>query len=279
MAIDTLILPVDHPGVDDPEYRARRAEIAAVSAGATQALLCPQVDYTATEHAIWTAVAEALAPVHEARACSAFRRGADALALPADRVPQLAAVSARLQELAGFHLRAVPGLVPPRTFYERLGRGEFSSTQYLRHPSVPLYTPEPDVIHEVVGHANALAAPEFAELYGQAGRAAARTTSDEALEFFSRVFWFSVEFGVVREGSAWKAFGAGLLSSFGEIQVFDRAEIRPLDIAAMGRLDYDITTYQPVLFGAGSIDEVLDVVGGFFSTYDEDRYWALAPAA
>ena len=279
MAIDTVTLPVDHPGVDDPVYRARRAEIAALGEGATQDRPCSRVDYTATEHGIWTTVAEALAPLHEARACAAYRRGAAALALPTDAVPQLAAVSARLEALAGFHLRAVPGLVPPRSFYERLGRGEFSSTQYLRHPSVPLYTPEPDVIHEVVGHANALAAPEFAELYRQAGQAAARTTSDEALEFFSRLFWFSVEFGVVREGNAWKAYGAGLLSSYGEIQVFDRAEIRPLDIATMGRLDYDITTYQPVLFGAGSMDEGLEVVGGFFSTYDEDRYWALAPAA
>ena len=114
----------------------------------------------------------------------------------------------------------MPGLVPTRTFYGSLAERRFLSTQYVRHPSVPLYTPEPDIVHEVIGHANMLASPVFADLYELAGQASRRAESPEALEFFSRVFWFSVEFGVVWEGGELRTYGAGILSSFGELDAF-----------------------------------------------------------
>ena len=101
---------------------------------------------------------------------------------------------------------------------------------------VPFYTPEPDVVHEVIGHANMLAEPSLADLYQRAGKASQRATTAEALEFFSRVFWFSLEFGVVWEDGELRAYGAGLLSSYAEIERFRDAEIRPLDIAAMGAM-------------------------------------------
>jgi phenylalanine-4-hydroxylase len=100
--------------------------------------------------------------------------------------------------------------------------------------------------------------------------------SERSLEFVSRVFWFSLEFGVVREPDGPKAYGAGLLSSYGEIQEFRDARLRPLDLAAMGTLDYDITHYQPVLFEARSWSEVLDVVGGFFADVTDDEVERLA---
>ena len=150
------------------------------------------------------------------------------LALPTDRVPQLADVSRRLQELTGWRIDAAPGLAPTRDFYGALAERRFLSTQYVRHSSVPLYTPEPDIIHEVIGHANMLADPQFAELYATAG-AASRRCDDEQLKRFSKTFWFTLEFGVVCEGTELKAYGAGLLSSFGEIQAFRDAEIRDWD--------------------------------------------------
>ena len=135
----------------------------------------------------------------------------------------------------------MPGLVPTRTFYGALAERRFLSTQYIRHHSVPFYTPEPDIVHELVGHANMLASPMFAALYQAAGCASRRATTDAALEFFSRVFWFTLEFGVVWEDGELRTYGAGLLSSFGELEAFRDAETRPLDIVAMGTLDYDIT--------------------------------------
>ena len=157
-----------------------------------------------------------------------------------------------------------------REFYGSLADGLFFSTQYIRHHSVPLYTPEPDVIHEVVGHANCLASERFAALYRSAGLAARRVESNDALEFVSKVFWFSLEFGVCREDGVSKTYGAGLLSSYGEIQEFRDADLRPLELSRMGTQTYDITHYQPLLFSADSFEQVEDVVGGFFDAVDDD---------
>jgi phenylalanine-4-hydroxylase len=134
---------------------------------------------------------------------------------------------------------------------------------------VPFYTPEPDIVHEVVGHANSLASTRFAALYRAAGGAARRAGSDTALQFVSKVFWFTLEFGVLWEDGDLKAYGAGILSSYGEMTTFRTARIRPLDLAAMGTTDYDITRYQPVLYAADSFAQVEDVVGGFFSDSEE----------
>ena len=135
---------------------------------------------------------------------------------------------------------------------------------------MPLYTPEPDLIHEVIGHGNTLARRASPPSTAQAGLAAQRVETDEALQFLADVFWFSIEFGVLREDGELRAYGAGMLSSYGEIQEFRAAEIRPLDLLAMGTLEYDITHYQPVLFAPTSMAEVEDVVGGFFAEFDDD---------
>jgi phenylalanine-4-hydroxylase len=173
----------------------------------------------------------------------------------------------------------VSGLVPTRAFYGALADRCFLSTQYVRHHSVPFYTPEPDVIHEVIGHCNALAHPAFADVYQLAGEASRRCETAEALEFFSRVFWFSLEFGVVWEAGELRTYGAGLLSSYAEIELFRRADIRPFDIAAMGSTAYDITTYQPVLFAARSFSHAVDALSAFFLSYDDHAFERLARAA
>jgi phenylalanine-4-hydroxylase len=142
----------------------------------------------------------------------------------------------------------------------------FHSTQYVRHPAVPLYTPEPDIIHEVIGHGHLLATPTFSELHRLAGVAINRLERSESHTFLSRVFWFSLEFGVVHEEGEVRAYGAGILSSYGEIDEFRAMEHRPLDLVEMGTADYDITHYQPVLYLAESIAQVVEVVGGFFET-------------
>jgi phenylalanine-4-hydroxylase len=146
----------------------------------------------------------------------------------------------------------------------------FHSTQYVRHPSEPLYTPEPDVIHEVIGHGNMLASPRFAALKRAAGEAARRVETDDALQLIADIFWFTMEFGVMREDGELRAYGAGILSSYGEIEEFRGMEIRPLDLAEMGAIEYDITKYQPVLYCAESMGELEDVVGGFFASVDDD---------
>lgn len=265
-------LPADHPGVSDEAYLARRARIAEVGRRYHPGEPIPEVHYTAEEDHVWATVSAELAELHQRFACAEVRDGSERLALPTDRVPQLHEVDARTRALSGFRIRPVPGLVPTREFYGSLADRTFLSTQYIRHHSVPFYTPEPDIVHEIIGHATMLASPRLADLYESAGHASLRATSDDALEFFSRVFWFTLEFGVVHEEGEVRAYGAGLLSSFGEIQVFREADVRPWDIHAMGTTDYDITHYQPVLFAAPSTDAMLDQLGEFFDSYDDDTY-------
>jgi len=263
-------LGATHPGVDDPVYRERRNTIAQLALSWQPGDPVPHATYTAEEHEVWRLACAELTVLHESLACRAYRDGAVRLGLPKDHIPQLDEVTAALEPLTGFRYVPAAGLVPLRQFYGSLADGIFHSTQYIRHHSVPLYTPEPDVVHEVLGHGACLADPRFAALYRSAGAAARRVGSDRALEFVSKVFWFSLEFGVLREDGSVRTYGAGLLSSYGEIQQIADADLRPLDIARMGVQTYDITHYQPLLFCADSFDQVEDVVGGFFDEVDDD---------
>jgi phenylalanine-4-hydroxylase len=267
-------LAAGHPGYADPAYRARRDAIAARSASWSPGDPVPTIEYTAEEHAVWQTVCRELAPKHERYAVGEMLEASARLALPADRVPQLSEVTALLAGKSGFRYDPVAGLAPLRHFYRSFADRTFYSTQYLRHPSRPLYTPEPDIIHEVVGHATQLASPTLAALYELVGAAVERTSSDEALRFLSHVFWFTFEFGVIREQGELRAIGAGILSSYGELDVFRQAEIRPLDFAEMGARAYDITRYQPVLYAADSFDEFTQATASFLQDYDDHAYQA-----
>ena len=253
----------DHPGVSDPAYLARRDEIARAALGLQPGEAARVIAYTEKENATWATAQRALGELHRQHACAAFLDGVAKLALPTDRVPQLADVSRRLQRLTGWRVDAAPGLAPIREFYGSLADRRFLSTQYVRHPSVPLYTPEPDVIHEVVGHCNSLANQSFADLYAAAG-AASRRADDDALARFSKAFWFTLEFGVVFEDGDLKAYGAGLLSSFGEMNAYRTAQIRDWDLDEMAATDYDINVYQPVLFGAPDFATVVNDLTAWF---------------
>ena len=208
-----------------------------------------------------------------------FREARAALDLPRDRIPQLDEVTARLEPLTGFHYAPAAGIVPVKEFYGNLADREFHSTQYIRHPSAPLYTPEPDLIHEVIGHGNLLADPQFAELNRLAGEAARRAHTEAGVQCVADVFWFTIEFGVLWEDGELRAYGAGILSSYGEIEEFREMEIRPLDFHQMSTIEYDITKYQPVLFAAESLDHLVDSLGGFFSEFTDETPERLARQA
>lgn len=259
-------LPGDHPGFSDEVYRRRRSQIAAIGAAYRPGAPIPTVAYTPEEDELWQLVSSELAAKHQRFACAEYLDAAARLRLPTDVVPQLGEVTAGLEPLTGWRVEPVPGLVPIMDFYGSLARRRFCSTQYVRHHSVPFYTPEPDIVHEIVGHANALASPVFAGLYELAGQASLRARSPEALERFSKVFWFTIEFGVVREDGELRAYGAGILSSFGELDSFREAEIRQWDVDEMACTPYDITHYQPVLFAASSFPEMVERLSTFFDS-------------
>lgn len=249
-------LSPDHPGYRDLEYRARRNRIAQLALSYRSGEPIPEAPYTVEEHQVWQSVWQALKPAHEAHACVEYQRCVRRLELPPDRIPQLREVNEKVQAISGFRLEPVAGLVEPRVFLESLATGTFLCTQYIRHHSTPLYTPEPDVVHEIVGHAVSLASKRLAELNRLFGNAVKRTSSLEDLNRLSRIYWFTIEFGVVRENGVVKAYGTGLLSSAGELEAMSKAELRSLDLEAASRYDYDPTHFQPVLYCADSFADM-----------------------
>jgi phenylalanine-4-hydroxylase len=245
-------LDPDHPGFRDLEYRRRRNQIAQIALKYQPGDPIPDAPYTDEEHRVWCAIWQALQPAQHKHACAEYLESFRQLNFLPDRIPQLREVNEKVLAISGFRLEPVAGLVQPRVFLENLADGVFLCTQYIRHHSTPLYTPEPDVVHEIVGHGVTLASPRLAELNRLFGKAVRQTKSAEVLERLSRIYWFTVEFGVLREDGAVKAYGTGLLSSAGELEKMRQADLRPLDLDAAGRQDYDPTHFQPVLFCADS---------------------------
>jgi phenylalanine-4-hydroxylase len=249
-------LDPDHPGFRDAEYRARRNAIAQIATNYRTGDPIPDAPYTELEHGVWQTIWKALGPAHREHACAEYLNCLDQLDLDTDRIPQLGEVSKKVESISGFRLEPVAGLVEPRVFLESLANGVFLCTQYIRHHSTPLYTPEPDVAHELIGHAVTLASPRLAEINRLFGEAVRRTTDARQLDRLARVYWFTIEFGVLREDERIKAYGTGLLSSAGELAEMHKAELRPLDLEAAANHVYDPTHYQSILFSAESFDSM-----------------------
>jgi phenylalanine-4-hydroxylase len=256
-------LDPDHPGFRDQEYRARRNQIAEIALKYRPGDPIPDAPYTAEEHRVWQTIWSALTPAHQKHACAEYLSAIERLSFDPDHIPQLREVNQRVQAISGFRLEPIAGLVQPRVFLENLADGVFLCTQYIRHHSTPLYTPEPDVVHEIVGHGVTLASERLAELNRLFGRAVKQATSAEALEELSRVYWFTVEFGVLRENGSVKAYGTGLLSSAGELEEMQDAELRPFDLKAASQQEYDPTHFQPILFCADSFEKMYQTLRAY----------------
>ena len=249
-------LDPDHPGFRDAEYRARRNQIAEIALSYVPGNAIPPAPYTDEEHGVWQTIWQALEPAQQRHACAEYLECVRRLSFDTRRIPQLGEISKKVEAISGFRLEPVAGLVEPRVFLESLANGVFLCTQYIRHHSTPLYTPEPDVAHEIIGHAVTLASTRFAEINRLFGEAVKRTNNPADLDRLARVYWFTIEFGVLRENGEVKAYGTGLLSSAGELEEMHKAELRPLDLETASSHDYDPTHYQAILFCAESFAEM-----------------------
>ncbi len=252
-------LDADHPGFHDAEYRRRRNEIATLAMNHRSGDPPPTAEYTENEHATWAVIYDKLTTLYPTHACREFNAVFRDLGYRPDHIPQLRDVSAFLEGRTGFRLEPVAGLVSAREFLGALAERVFCCTQYIRHHSRPLYTPEPDIGHELMGHAPMLAIPDFADLSQKIGEGS-RAATDEQVEQLATLYWFTIEFGVVRQDGALKAYGAGLLSSFGELEhaLSGAVEIRRFDPFAAAVTEYPITTYQPLLWDVDSIAEAFE---------------------
>lgn len=271
-----VVLAPGHPGEGDPMYLMRRNTLAGLVASIdpTQDLL-PEIGYTAEETEVWCAVLDRLSNLHEIHAASVYLSGFRRLGLSALRPPVPGSLSNQLKEQTGFSLVLTDGLLDARVFLTHLGARLQPCTVYLRHGSRPDYTPEPDLVHEAVGHAPMLSDPDAARLNEVIGRAAA-TASPGQLQALLRLYWFTLEFGLVEERSGLRAYGAGLLSSFGELpHAFTEAvDRRPFKLAEVIEQDYAHDRMQDVLFVAPSLGAVLLDVERWIGS---DEYDTMAP--
>lgn len=266
----SLTLPEGHPGYGDERYIERREWIAAAAIYSRPGDPAPHITYSDSDRQVWQLVTGELNDLHRRHASAAYLESLSALSLPSDRPPQLRDVSDTIQKLTGFRMTPVAGSTEARTFYEILADRTFLATQYIRHAARPGFSPEPDMIHEIIGHGPHLVNERWAQLYQLAGTAVRRLRNPSAVELASRIFWFAVESGLVNEGGKVKAWGASLMSSTRELAQLHDAKVRPLDLAEMSQQDYNSHACQPVLFMANSQAHLEDFLGEFFATVEDD---------
>jgi monomeric phenylalanine-4-hydroxylase len=261
-------LHLDHPGANDPAYLERRNYIASLSKKFRETGVITDVDYTDEEQGIWRHVATRLEDLHQKYASPFYLKAKKDLGISTERIPQLSEMNRRLKELTGFRLAPIEGLVETRAFLSWLSYRVMLSTQYIRHHSRPDYTPEPDIVHESIGHIPMFTNQNFAD-YSQFVGHGARIANDKQLEELGRLYWFTVEFGLVEDGGDIKAYGAGLLSSYGELEhaFSDKVERRPFDLEQVINTNYDYSDMQPILYVIPSYAELKEVTRGYIESF------------
>ena len=254
--VTELELEPGHPGLGDEGYIQRRKELFALCRKhRLENLGPPLIDYSAEETRIWREVSPKLDELHFRYACRNYLNAKRELAITRDEIPQLRHLSDRVRRETDMHLVPAEGALPYRTFYEYPAQRGFPVTQFIRHGSHPEFTPEPDMIHDCLGHVPPLMNQDYAELLTLIGKAAATTRTGEQVLALKRFSWFSIEFGLIEEAGATKVFGAGILSSTGEIPYsINSPEVKrePFVTDVVINTDYDPSRMQDHLFIAPS---------------------------
>ncbi|HXE79698.1 MAG TPA: hypothetical protein VNK41_03030 [Vicinamibacterales bacterium] len=249
--VDQLELEPGHPGLGDEAYLARRRDLFALCREhRLKRLGPPLIEYTDEEQRIWREVTPALDELHIKYASRIYLDAKRELGISSREIPQLRQLSAHLERVSGMHLVPAEGPIPYRTFYSYIAERGFPVTQFIRHGSKPEFTPEPDMIHDCLGHVPPLMNHDYAELLTLIGKAAVSVDSGEKVLALKRLSWFSIEFGLIEEDDGTKIFGAGILSSMGEIpfSLSKSVERRPFVTDEVIATDYDSSKMQELLF-------------------------------
>jgi phenylalanine-4-hydroxylase len=216
--------------------------------------------YTPAEHETWTTLYERQAALLPGRACDPFLKGLEALDLHRAGIPDFRRINEELSRLTGWTVVAVPGLVPDEVFFEHLANRRFPAGQFIRNPEQLDYLQEPDVFHDVFGHVPMLTNPVFADYmqaYGEGGR---RAQGLGRLRNLARLYWYTVEFGLMQTGAGLRIYGAGIVSSHAE-SIFALEDPSPnriwFDLERVMRTPYRIDDFQQVYFVIPSLEALL----------------------
>ena len=238
------------------------ANIEPLPPGAAPDWTIPQdwASYTAQEHAMWDRLFARQAEMLPTRVVPTFMEGLDILRMSKPGIPDFDELNERLYRATGWQVVAVPGLVPDEMFFEHLANRRFVAGRFIRTPEQLDYLQEPDIFHDVFGHVPLLANPVFADYmqaYGEGGLRAAKVGMIEAL---ARLYWYTVEFGLIRDGGDLKLYGAGIVSSYGE-SLFALDDPSPhrieFELERVMRSKYRIDDYQQNYFVIESFEDLL----------------------
>ncbi|MCB9798989.1 phenylalanine 4-monooxygenase [Candidatus Nomurabacteria bacterium] len=260
------ILDLDHPGAHDKAYRKRREMIAGLAKEFRGNIdTIPKLVYLDQEHTVWYRVNAELESLHHTLACQEYLDMREKIHLPLDHIPQMQDLSKRIFEITQFSLMPIEGLVDSRSFLGHLADGKMFCTQYIRHPSKPEFTPEPDVIHEFVGHVPMFASDIIVEITKLIGKKSLSAT-DRQLQMLERIYWFTLEYGVIEENGKHKAYGAGFLGGIEEISKLQtgKALVEPFDIKKIVETDFNYSFLQPRYFSIQSFRELYQELERFF---------------
>jgi len=217
-------------------------------------------DYTQEQHAVWAELVSRRMPQLRQHACAEYLDGFHQIGLREDQLPDLNAVSDLLRPRTGWQSTPVSGFLPGDAFFEMLGARMFPTTTWLRSRGSMEYTPEPDIFHDVFGHVPMHAHPVFADFLESYGKICARLSEPDELERMGRLFWFTVEFGLIRQAGEVKVYGSGLISSHGECSrvLAGGCEIRDFDLDMVLNQEFQTSEMQPILYAVESFDQIYE---------------------
>jgi phenylalanine-4-hydroxylase len=219
---------------------------------------CRYPSYTADEQAVWRELFARQEKLLPGRAADEFLRGLAVLDLDREKIPALADVSRKLHAATGWQIARTPGLLDAHDFFSHLARRIFPCTDYVRARSEMDYTPAPDCFHDIFGHTPMIVHPRFADFYQKIGQAALHCPSPDVEEGLTRIYWFTVEFGLIKNPTGLRIYGNGIISSYGETQHSLTGKVRklPFDPLRVAAQPYDIWHFQDPLFVIESFEQL-----------------------
>ena len=222
------------------------------------------VNWSEQENQTWAELVDRQKDIVKGRACDEFMQGLEILGLGSGKIPQIPEINKILDDYTGWGVEPVPALIQPKEFFELLARKRFPAATFIRIPEEMDYLQEPDIFHEVYGHTPLLTNQAYSDFMEDFGKLALKAEPNQRRQLF-RLFWFTIEFGLLKTDSGLKAYGGGILSSIGETQycLTDKSEKLPFDILTVLRTPYRIDIMQPVYF-------VLEQFNDLFSILDAD---------